>query len=100
MKHDKPGPVPCLVCGEPMGAYEDFEETHLNHPDGTEFTTSGHYGSTVVDGGDFIAVNVCNPCLEKARYQGRILIRIGQGGGRKGGRDEWAVWEPARIGGG
>lgn len=98
MKHDCMGPVPCLVCGEMMEAYEDFAKTGLNHPNGTEFKSFGHYGSTVVDGGPQIAINVCNPCLEKAQFQGRILVEVGRKGGSRGNRAQWAVWEPCEIG--
>lgn len=93
-------PIPCIICGESLEAYEDFEDSKLNHPHGTEFRTSGHYGSTVIDGGDTIAINICNPCLERAKKQGHILIKIGSNGGGRGDRPQWAVWEPVYVGGG
>lgn len=59
-KHTKP----CLVCRTQL------EELGSNQPiDGTAFTTSGHYGSSVIDSFDplyYLTIVICDNCLNKA----------------------------------
>lgn len=63
---------PCLVCGARL----ESVFWGANQPnDGLEFTSKGHYGSTVFDPGDgsYLAVNICDPCLLVARKKRRVL---------------------------
>lgn len=57
--------LPCFVCGSQL---ENIAEGDGNQPmRGTEFTTHGHYGSTVFDpmDGSFMRLNVCDTCLDR-----------------------------------
>lgn len=65
--------LPCIVCEKPL---KNVDEGSDNQPYcGTEFTSYGHYGSTIHDpvseklaGGDPIAlvVNICDTCILRA----------------------------------
>ena len=54
----------CIKCDAVM---ENCGGHLYNQPvGGTAFPTSGHYGSTVIDGGYVLEVNFCDPCLRTA----------------------------------
>jgi hypothetical protein len=56
--------LPCIVCDKKLKSLYG-----PNQPDnGLEFTTQGHYGTTVFDpmDGSYLAINVCDDCLKKA----------------------------------
>lgn len=68
---DKPHP-PCICCGR---IFETFYGP--NQPgDGLGFYSLGAYGSTVFDpmDGSSIAINVCDPCIQKATSRGLVLF--------------------------
>lgn len=68
--------LPCIVCKKEVEAVSAEPPGH-NHPyAATAFTTHGHYGSTIFDPmtGQFLEVNVCDPCLREAGEQGRVLF--------------------------
>lgn len=63
----------CIVCKTELDNLDD----NGNQPSGgTEFTTHGHYGSSVTDfmDGTMLALNICDPCVVKARQEGIMLI--------------------------
>jgi len=64
--------IPCIKCGAELESFS----THNNHPvHGIEFTTYGHYGTTVFDPMDAseLIVNICDPCMVEAIEQKRVL---------------------------
>jgi hypothetical protein len=66
--------LPCIVCGrELLNVFADMVE---NQPDsGIACTSGGNYGSTVFDpmNGEYLELNICDPCLTRAGEQGRVL---------------------------
>lgn len=68
--------LPCIVCSKPLTNTDP--ETSINQPSGgTEFTSRGHYGSTILDtmcDPDQIefAVNICDTCILRALDAGVI----------------------------
>lgn len=64
--------LPCFVCATSLhNAFADVD----NQPyGGTEFRTSGHYGSTFWDSfdGEELVLNICDDCLQAA------TARLGQ----------------------
>lgn len=67
--------LPCVVCEKPLK--NTFEESNNQPYCGTEFTTGGHYGSTIIDViGDpeqmHFAVNICDTCILRALDAGVI----------------------------
>jgi hypothetical protein len=60
--------LPCLACGARL-LNVDCTECDNQPLDGVEFTSLGHYGSTVFDpmDGSRLVINVCDACL-KARH--------------------------------
>lgn len=75
MAHKKTGKtqVPCFVCAKEL---DDFANDGGNQPiRGTEFHTSGHYGSAVTDfmDGTYTIVNICDDCLRDGIKAGRVM---------------------------
>lgn len=66
--------LPCIVCGRKLDRVDNMSDETSPYA-GTNFSSSGHYGSTVFDpmDGSFIALNVCDPCLKAAGEQGRVV---------------------------
>lgn len=65
--------LPCIICDKALRDVLPIEAGE-NHPfSGTEFYTSGHYGSTVIDGGGTIVLNLCDPCLRLMIAQGKAV---------------------------
>ena len=47
-----------------------------NHPSrGVEFRTRGHYGSSIIDNGATIELNVCDPCLRLKIDTGKVHFK-------------------------
>lgn len=65
--------LPCIVCGKPL--QNTFIEMTNQPSEGTAFESHGHYGSTAWDpmDGQYIEVNICDPCLVGAAKQGKVL---------------------------
>ena len=66
-------PIPCFKCEEVL---QNFDTRPGNHPiGGIEFTSVGHYGTTVFDpmDGSRIALNICDSCLRMGIHRGNIL---------------------------
>ena len=65
----------CIVCGfQPETAYHGCN--HNQPYKATAFSTTGHYGSTFFDSlsqNEFIEINVCDECLNKAVDKSQIL---------------------------
>lgn len=62
--------LPCIICDKPL---RNIATNGENQPSGgTEFTTHGHYGSTVFDpmDGSILVLNICDDCLRK--HAGRV----------------------------
>jgi hypothetical protein len=64
--------IPCIVC--------NVELNNINPPDiqpngGLEFTSGGHYGSTVFDpmNGEKLSIVVCDECVENAQQDDRVF---------------------------
>lgn len=72
-------PPDCLRCGAKVRpAFPDYP-VHSVQPSGaTQFTSNGHYGSTVFDptvsSRRFLVIDVCDPCLRLAIGEGRALM--------------------------
>jgi len=77
--------LPCIKCGKPL---RNCDEDIDNQPSGgTEFTTYGHYGSTIHDEVMFLyegaekenllelVVNICDTCILRAIDAGIIQSR-------------------------
>lgn len=68
--------LPCIVCEKPL---VNIDEDVDNQPYcGTEFTTYGHYGSTIHDempGEMLLVVNICDTCILRAIDGGVIQSR-------------------------
>ena len=77
--------LPCVKCGKPLG---NTDEGSDNEPaGGTEFTSYGHYGSTIhnevmfLEEGEDLAdklqlvVNICDTCILRAIDAGVIQSR-------------------------
>jgi len=69
--------LPCIKCNKPLINVDEGED---NQPYvGTEFTTYGHYGSTIHDElGDNplkLVVNLCDTCILRAIEAGVIQSR-------------------------
>lgn len=65
----------CIVCGyQPEKAYNGCTD---NQPyKATVFASTGHYGSTFFDpmtSGEFIEINICDECLNRAIDKQQIL---------------------------
>lgn len=66
--------IPCFVCGSEL---KSFDPISMNHPiGGIEFTTYGHYGTTVFDPMDAteLAINFCDPCIKDGIEKQRVLL--------------------------
>ena len=70
--------IPCFICGQEL---KGFDPISVNHPiSGIEFTSYGHFGTTVFDpmDGTELAINFCDPCLEDGIRKQRVLhLRAG-----------------------
>jgi hypothetical protein len=66
--------LPCVICGAQLERIDNMSDESCPYK-GTNFTTHGHYGSTVFDpmDGSFITLNICDPCLTRAGEQGRVV---------------------------
>src|SRR5688500_10712974 len=65
----------CIACGHRLG--DSCPGFVGNQPlGGTAFFSYGHYGSTAFDpmDGQFLELNVCDPCLRDSATKGRVLI--------------------------
>lgn len=82
--------LPCIKCGKPL---KNIDEDSDNQPaGGTEFTTVGHYGSTIIDSRmeiddwsnpdeskiEVFVVNLCDTCILRALDAGVIQSRSGE----------------------
>lgn len=77
--------LPCIVCGKPLKNV--FEESDNQPYCGTEFTSYGHYGSTIWDEMEVVpdeddsgaplqlVVNICDTCVLRALDDGTIQSR-------------------------
>ncbi len=63
----------CIVCNHPL---PNVAEGYNQPQGGTEFATSGHYGSTVTDDVDGTqhVINVCDGCLLIAMARGACMV--------------------------
>jgi hypothetical protein len=64
--------INCLMCDAELLNFNKDD----NHPmGGVEFTTPGHYGSTIFDpcDGTQLAINICDGCLQKAIDNKKVL---------------------------
>jgi hypothetical protein len=56
---------------------KNFDSLSLNHPiGGIEFTSYGHYGTTVFDpmDGTELSINICDTCMKEKIDQQRVLL--------------------------
>jgi hypothetical protein len=58
---------PCLVCGHPLETCDPAKTGFLSVNDGVIYSTSGNYGSTVLDDNGSIVFVICDACLVKHR---------------------------------
>jgi len=80
---DKPLALPCIKCEKPLVRCDrDYDQPY----GGTEFTTTGHYGSTIHDATPWeaeatgetpleLVVNICDTCILRAVEQNVIQSR-------------------------
>jgi hypothetical protein len=74
--HDDNCAIPCIVCKTALRNIYD-SPTEGNQPvGGLAFSTTGHYGTTLFDpmNGSSLEINICDPCLAKARDAKEVLI--------------------------
>lgn len=81
--------LPCIVCGKELETVGSGSPNHADNAN--EFHTHGQYGSTVFDpmDGSYLAVNICDKCLVKARDLGRVLA----GASAPRGTRSLALWQ-------
>lgn len=66
--------LPCLVCGRLL---VNVHDSCNNQPEeGLYFRTYGAYGTIVFDpmDGHFLEINICDPCMLRARRRKRVYI--------------------------
>lgn len=67
---------PCIACGAKLQTENaDWNHTYQQPSGGTNFTSGGHYGSTVFDpmgGGETLSINVCDDCMKAAGQKGWV----------------------------
>jgi hypothetical protein len=74
--------LPCVKCGKPL---RNVEDACYNQPSGgTEFSSLGHYGSTIhdelfSDQPMLLLVNICDTCILRAIDEGLIQSRSQDG---------------------
>lgn len=79
--------LPCFKCGQVL--FNVSEDCDNQPSEGTEFRTTGHYGSTfwdVIDGNEDLILNICDACLNKhkdklAQQKTYVMIRCEVFGG-------------------
>jgi hypothetical protein len=64
---------PCLVCGVELDVSDPTKTGHLSCNDGVIYSTSGNYGSTVLDDDGTIVFVICDACLIKHRSRLRAF---------------------------
>lgn len=72
----QPAPSPCFVCGAALDYAANDEAFYTVPHAGTQFTSVGHYGSTVYDPNfgsidEWLEINICDACL--VERGGRIV---------------------------
>ena len=69
--------LPCIICGKVL--YRDHEDYELQPRDGIMCSTTGNYGSRVVDymNGEQIHFNICDGCITKAGREGSVAVSQG-----------------------
>jgi hypothetical protein len=66
---------PCIICSKQLETVDNTSDHVVDQPHGgTNFSTKGHYGSTVFDpsGGEHLSINICDECLKLKAAQGVI----------------------------
>lgn len=66
---------PCLVCSKELETVDSTSDKVVEQPSGgTNFSTRGHYGSTVFDpySNELLSINICDDCLKLKARQGLI----------------------------
>lgn len=66
---------PCIVCSKELLTVNTSSSHVENQPSGgTNFTSRGHYGSTVFDpdGRESISINICDECLRSKAQEGFV----------------------------
>lgn len=74
-------PTPCLVCGKALDAAANDKHFATTPYAATQFTTLGHYGSTVFDPNissveEMLEINVCDDCLVERTDRVVLLRRV------------------------
>lgn len=64
---DNSSKQPCLVCGVELDVSDPAKTGSLSCSDGVIYSTSGNYGSTVLDDDGTIVFVICDACLVKRR---------------------------------
>lgn len=90
-EQDDQRPLPCIVCGfEPRPVFTD--EPSMQPYAATQFSTGGHYGSTVFDPMSRymqLCINVCDNCLRERKDCVRLVIET-----PRSSKFEWKDWDP------
>jgi hypothetical protein len=66
---------PCIICSKQLETVDATSDHVVDQPHGgTNFSTKGHYGSTVFDpnGSEHLSINICDECLKLKAAQGVI----------------------------
>lgn len=66
---------PCIVCGKELATVNNTDDYIANQPSGgTNFSSSGHYGSGVFDpmSREKLSINICDECLTTKAKAGAV----------------------------
>ena len=93
-RHDYPDTmIPCFRCGKPL---KDWSAGNNQPFDALEFSSYGHYPSSLFDPGDAseLVVNLCDDCIRAGATQGRVLRRTWPEGRPRGAMPTYKPWKP------
>ena len=74
MEPERKQSFPCVICGRVL--LRDMDDYEAQPREGVMCSTHGNYGSTVYDpvgSGEYLAFNICDPCLVEAGERGRLF---------------------------
>ena len=85
--------MPCFRCGKRL---KDWSAGNNQPFDALEFTTRGHYPSSLFDPGDAseLVVNLCDDCVRAGAVEGRVFRCIWPSPRQRGDRPIFEKWQP------
>jgi len=85
--------IPCFSCGKRL---KDWSAGNNQPFNALEFSTYGHFPSSLFDPGDAseLVVNLCDDCLRAGAMQRRVLRRTWPTPRQRGDRPTYEPWTP------